>query len=267
MLGKLLKYEIPAIGRKLLPLYGAWAAASIFLGIGLRGFDSESDLFSVLTILLYVAVTVAVIVMSVILIVQRYRNSMLGDEAYFNMVLPVSMNEHIANKGLSALIWMTVSTLASLVSIFLILLCSGSLFNIFPEFVQGIREIIAEVGAHWLLVLIELIVLSILSSAKSILAIYAAITIGYQAKNHKTLASIGAYIALGMAESTVGNIFMRLGWMLNFGRFDNLIEFLSTHEFMTSQILMLVLFLVSIGLVAAYFFICKYFLEKKLNLA
>ena len=29
MLGKLLKYEIPAMGRKLLPLYAAWAVTAV----------------------------------------------------------------------------------------------------------------------------------------------------------------------------------------------------------------------------------------------
>lgn len=265
MLGKLLKYELPAMGRKLLPLYVAWLAASVFLGFGIRGFESESDLLPVLTILLYVAVIVAVLVMSVILIVQRYRNSMLGDEAYFNMVLPVSMNEHIANKGLSALIWMSISSVASLVSIFLILLCSGALFDLLPGFLTAIRETIAEIGPQWLLVLIELIILCILSAAKSILAIYAAITIGHQAKDHTTMASIGAYIGLGMAESTIGNILIRIGLLFNLDVIG-FIDFLETHEFAATQLFMVVCLIVAAGFTTAYFFMCKYFMEKKLNL-
>lgn len=265
MLGKLLKYELPAMGRKLLPLYIAWLAASILLGFGVRGFESESDLLPVLTILLYVAVTVAVFVMSIILIIQRYRTSMLGDEAYFNMVLPVSMNEHIANKGLSALIWMSISAVASFISIFLILLCSGALFDVLPDFLAGIREMIAELGPEWVLVIVEIFLLGILSSAKSILAIYAAITIGHQAKDHTTLASIGAYIGLSMAETAVGNILVQIGMVVNLG-FDDFIKYMMAHNFLSAQLIFLILFIVAAALVTAYFFICKYFMERKLNL-
>ena len=266
MLGKLLKYELPAMGRRLLPLYGAWAAASILLGFSLRIVDSKSDLFAVLTILLYVAVTVAVLVMSIIIVVQRYKKSMLGNEAYFNMTLPVSMNEHLANKTISAMIWMTASALASLISIILILLCSGAFIEVFVDgWREFYREVIKQIGPKSLLIFIEVLILGILSAAKSVLAIYAALTIGHQAKDHTTLASIGAYIGLTMAESTVGNIFIRAGMVFNMG-FEDFVQFLASHEFLTSQLVVLIMLLVVIGLIAAYFFICKYFMEKKLNL-
>ena len=41
MLGKLLKYEIPAMGRKLLPLYVAWAATALFLGLTTQSDSTE----------------------------------------------------------------------------------------------------------------------------------------------------------------------------------------------------------------------------------
>ena len=261
MLGKLLKYEVPVMGRRLLPLYAAWAAASILLGFTLHVVDSKSDLFPVLTILLYVSVTVAVLVMSVIIVVQRYKNSMLGDEAYFNLTLPVSMNEHIANKTISAIIWLAISGVASVVSILLILLCSGALIEVFSVGWREFYAAISQIGPKWVIILIELIIISIMSGAKSILAIYAALTIGHQAKDHTTLASIGAYIGLMMAESTVGNIFIRFGMI-----FDDFITYLARHDFLTTQLFMFVMFIISLGLMAAYFFICKYFMEKKLNL-
>ena len=104
MLGKLLKYEIPAMGRKMLPLYAAWAVTALFLGLSTQAAESKSEFIVVLTGLLYTVVTTAIVVMTVILIVQRYSNSLLGDEAYFNHVLPVSAAEHIGNKLISAIV-------------------------------------------------------------------------------------------------------------------------------------------------------------------
>ena len=92
MLGKLLKYEIPAMGRKLLPLYAAWAATALFLGLTTQSSDSKTEFMVVISALLYTAVATAIFVMTIILIVQRYSNSLLGDEAYFNHVLPVSVS-------------------------------------------------------------------------------------------------------------------------------------------------------------------------------
>ena len=41
MLGKLLKYEIPAMGRKMLPLYAAWAVTALFLGLSTQAAESK----------------------------------------------------------------------------------------------------------------------------------------------------------------------------------------------------------------------------------
>jgi len=82
MLGKLLKYELPAMGRRLLPLYAAWAATAIFLGVATQMSSSKSDFASVISILLYTAIATAIMVMTVVMIIQRYSNSLLGDEAY-----------------------------------------------------------------------------------------------------------------------------------------------------------------------------------------
>ncbi len=102
MLGKLLKYEIPAMGRKLLPLYAAWAATALLLGLTTQSAESKNEFMVVISALLYTAIATTILVMTIILIVQRFSNSLLGDEAYFNHVLPVSVAEHIGNKAISA---------------------------------------------------------------------------------------------------------------------------------------------------------------------
>ena len=80
MLGKLLKYEIPAVGRKLAPMYLAWLAASVLLGITTGRIESPSGLI-IIPVLVYFSVTIAVFVMAIVLIIQRYYNSLFG-EAY-----------------------------------------------------------------------------------------------------------------------------------------------------------------------------------------
>ncbi|MBR2674829.1 MAG: hypothetical protein IKE52_05185 [Mogibacterium sp.] len=259
MLGKLLKYEIPSVGRKLGPLFIAWGVASAFLGISMRGFENGGFIL-VLSILLYIAVTVAIFVMMTILIIQRYSNSLLGDEAYFNLVLPVSINQHIANKTISAFVWSTISIIAAFVSGFIIFALSGGLREmIYSVDWAEFKEAMAMLGLSEASAVIEFIILSLLSSVKSILAIYAAITIGHQVRERVVLASIGAYIGLMAAESIIGNIFVGTSF---FARITD--EIPTIVDF---HIIMVIGTVLSVGLSIGYFFICKYLMERRLNLS
>ena len=261
MLGKLLKYEIPAMGRRLGPLFAAWAAASVFLGLALRTVQSHTELLMILSVLIYVGVGMALFVMMFVLIIQRYSRSLLGDEAYFNLTLPVTAAEHIANKTISAMIWTAITSFAALVSIFLIALFGAGIREIM-NFDWQLWWIDLADAATWqgILFIIEMIILFILSTVKSILGIYAAITIGHQAKDRTTLLSIAAYIGLMAAESTIGKIAMNLGV---FSGFDKLYSY---KWFPASQGLALSATLITLVIAGAYFYICKYLIENKLNL-
>lgn len=268
MLGKLLKYEIPAVGRKLAPMYLAWLAASVLLGLTMGRFDG-SFAFMIIPPLVYFGVTVAVFVMAIILIIQRYYNSLLGDEAYFNQVLPVTAGEHIASKTLSAFIWMALTMLAALLSGIIILLLTGgtgAFWNGQPLDFSELWNAISNYpnSGKVILLIAEFLALAVLSFLKSVLAVYAAITIGHLVRNHVVLASIGAYIGLMIFESSVGNIFISLG--LTTGENTDLNTLFSSN-FAATQMLVGVSFLISVALIAIYFFICKYIMENKLNLA
>ena len=228
MLGKLLKYEIPAMGRKLLPLYAAWAATALLLGLTTQSADSKNEFMVVISALLYTAIATTIFVMTIIMIVQRYNNSLLGDEAYFNHVLPVSVAEHIGNKAISATLWIFVTLL---VAIF-----TGILIGLY---------------------VIEVLLLTITGTVKTIMQIYAAITIGHQVPNRTTLASIGAYILIMIFESSVGRALLPLFINLEY----NADGFVNFNRVFIPGFIMAVIFSV------IYFFICKYLMENRLNLA
>ena len=255
MLGKLLKYEIPALGRKLVPLYIGWMVTAVLLGLAVGPASSKSDLMVVLSGMLYAAAATAVLVMAVILIVQRYNNSLFGDEAYFNQVLPVTASEHIASKGISALIWVLLSGVAMLLTGIIIGIFGVGLIDFFKAIPEMWREIIMNIkGVEWLIIL-EFLILMVFSITKSVLAIYAAITIGHQAKRKTTLASIGAYIGVLFFETLVGRVIMGI-FPQFFWDFD-IYEF---HFFFLGGLL------ITSALGALYFFVCKYLMENRLNL-
>ena len=258
MLGKLLKYEIPAMGRKLLPLYAAWAATALLLGLTTQSADSKNEFMVVISALLYTAIATTIFVMTIIMIVQRYSNSLLGDEAYFNHVLPVSVAEHIGNKAISATLWIFVTLLVAIFTGILIgigaLIVSGEFISL-RELIRGFCEI--ELPKHFGLYVIEVLLLTITGTVKTIMQIYAAITIGHQVPNRTTLASIGAYILIMIFESSVGRALLPLFINLEY----NADGFVNFNRVFIPGFIMAVIFSV------IYFFICKYLMENRLNLA
>ena len=187
MLGKLLKYELPAMGRKLLPLYAAWAVTALVLGLSLQSSASKNDFIAVMSVLLYVAVATEIAVMTLVMIIQRYSKSLLGDEAYFNQVLPVSVSAHIGNKLISATIWVTVTALAALLTGVLILLGGGIVTGF-----ESYDPSYIEIPKNFWLYAFEFLILMIAGTVKTVMQIYTAVTIGHQVQDHVTLASIGA---------------------------------------------------------------------------
>lgn len=257
MLGKLLKYEIPALGRKLIPLYIGWCATAALLGVAVGPLESKSEFFIVISTLLYTAAATAVLVMAIVLIIQRYSNSLLGEEGYFNHVLPVTASEHIASKGISAMIWIFLSGIAMIVTGLIIAVFSGAVLHIFDvNWTELFHEIFSHLGFKEVIFLLEVLILGVVSITKSVLAIYAAITVGHQAEKRTTLVSIAAYIGLMIFETTVTRILL--------GIFPNLFtEFDGLEGF---HVIFLGVVLVLAALSALYFFLCKFLMEKRLNL-
>ena len=97
MLGKLIKYEFKATGRLLIPLYGALIIfafiSKIFMGDFLYNSDSIlGNIPQILAILIYVGIMVAIFVVTVFIIIQRYRTNLLCDEGYLMNTIPVNFS-------------------------------------------------------------------------------------------------------------------------------------------------------------------------------
>lgn len=264
MLAKLLKYELPAMGRKLLPLYAAWAVTAIILGIATQSSASKSDLMAILSILLYVGVTVAIMVLSVVMIIQRYNTSLLGDEGYFSHVLPVSVSAHIGNKLISAVIWVTVTMMVALLTGLLILLGIGITTGF-----DGYNMSYIEVPKRFWLYAFEFLLIMIVGIVKMVMQIYAAITIGHQAQNHTTLASIGAYIVVLMFEGALGRIIAGVvpvfTQVMMQGEYNA--DLYGPDGILMFNRLFIPAMLMTLAFSAVYFFVCKYLMEKRLDLA
>ena len=124
MLAKLLKHEFKATARIFLPLY------LILLIFGLINrifnvFDIFGDsisfnmqsILSVISSIIYFTLIVAIIVMTLVIMIQRFYKNLLGDEGYLMFTLPVKPWQHIVSKLIIAMLWSGLSLIVIISSI------------------------------------------------------------------------------------------------------------------------------------------------------
>ena len=201
MLGKLIKYEIRGSFRELLPLYAAIIGLSAL--IRPMYLQNLSESWVGVTVTVYMALLVALFVISFLTIVQRFNKTMLGPEGYLMHTLPVSAAKHIVSKLTVAFLIMVLSVVVSFLS-FLIIAADSWFFRELAEvmgyipywFVQFFRQ-------YSFLVALEVIYALVMSTVQGILLIYLALCIGHLFPRFRSFISVLAYI---LGSSILGRI-------------------------------------------------------------
>ena len=120
MLKKLLKYEFKATARTYGGMYLALLAASVLFGGSVRRWNgTNSDTYSTLVGLLslvYTAVIIGTVVVTIMTIVQRFYRNLLGREGYLMHTLPVTETQLVTSKLISSAVWSLCSILAACLS-------------------------------------------------------------------------------------------------------------------------------------------------------
>ncbi len=139
MLGKLLKYEMRASARMLLPLYAgtllvaALCSLQMWLSMPRRMPHHEVMTFRTLSggvsetvtdfsFFLFLILCVVIVVLTIVIVVQRYNRSLLGDEGYLMFTLPVTHTKLLLSKFCAAVIWVVVGIAVMCLGVFVILL-------------------------------------------------------------------------------------------------------------------------------------------------
>ena len=261
MLKKLMKYEMPAAGRKLLPLYGALLAAAVMLGIMLRSGDYLDGIpfMMVIFAMLYSCVATAVVVMTFVVIIQRFNQGLLGDGGDFNLALPVRMDTHLWNKTLTAGIWTLFAGFVGVLSALIVAGIAGGLdlSPLLEIFTNGFKFFI-EV----FVIFLEMLIVLFAAGCKLALQIYTAITIGHQAKHRKGLCSFGAYCGIVFFEGIIGTVALNTGIQHYFMEFLRNIR----EGFWQVSVAMITIFAITAAFCALYFLITEKQLNTRLNL-
>ena len=266
MLGKLMKYEIKATGRTLIPLYLALLAFAIinkfFIGTGLadklKGFGSIPFILSIFA---YGCTMAAVFIVTFFVIIQRFYKNLLGDEGYLMNTLPVTTITNITSKLSIALFWNIVSGFVAVLSIIIMAFNVDAFSSFFQELSEALSKGYDEFGIQVYIVIIEVLIAILIQLIKFVAMIYASISIGHLFRKHRILSSFGAFIVLNLITTAISSA-LGIGFSHSnlSALFDNVQSSWPIHLILGFTILFNLVFLI------AYFIITNYILKNKLNL-
>lgn len=271
MLGKLLKQEFRATARVMLPVLLALLVVSIMANFGIR-YSGSSDgssggvlsILSTIAVILFVVGILTVIVVAVVLMVQRFRQNLLGDEGYLMHTLPVSVHSLLWSKLIVSAVWY----LATIAAIFLAAMSAAMNIELLEEIKHFFKEFLDAFSLNGTVMALEIAVLFFLGCIASCLLFYASLATGHGFANRKMLLSIVALfvfsIVLEIVAGLISRGFHELGWQLPFySRIDPMDPnsfTLTFHLDFAYAALALILYS------AIFYVITVYNLKKRLNL-
>lgn len=109
--GKVFKYEMISGARIILPVYALLLVLSLIIGVFVLNSDFDFDgngalgIFKTAIVVLTVILFIVMIVIIFSIIERRYKKSILGDEGYLNLTLPVTVGEHLWGRYLADFVW------------------------------------------------------------------------------------------------------------------------------------------------------------------
>lgn len=277
MLSKLVKYDIKSLIRVFIPIWIVAPIVAVMLS-GAIHLISVSDgplmnlfseyvgpiLLGILTIL-FVAVIVGMMIMTLILVIRRFWNGLLKEEGYLAFTLPVEVWQLIVSKVIVAAIVNLISDLiAALSCLILFLGISKEIFYSMGYTFSVIwRSMTGELGAYTGVLIVLGILFLIVTSICGIYMLYASMSLGQLMEDHRVAGSFLAYIGLNMAVSTITNI----GTMIVTNILpDNLVNITAGNAGLIITLYMLIMLVINGIQLAVYHMITEYVLTNKLNL-
>jgi hypothetical protein len=198
MLGKLMRHELIATSRLLIPTYFVLLFLSIINRL-LINMNFDNKIFEVvrgLVIFAYGTSVFVVIVVTFFYMIIRFYKNLLTDEGYLMFTLPVKKHELVNSKLLITILWTIISILSIIISLFIVFATNGTFLDTINIIKEAILNLTREFGVSWVLVSFEVVIISFLTLAASILMIYLSIAIGQLFSKHRIVGSFVAYIGI-----------------------------------------------------------------------
>lgn len=274
MLGKLIKHEFRAMRRPFIPLFistlgvALLAAIALFAAMELAKTAGSHEMNAVfimmtssITIICAIALASATIV-ALILIAQRFYNSVIKNEAYLTFTLPVTPNQILMSKTITSYIYSIITYVLMGFGLFLIVMIGivmpfGRYFDssIFYQFRYYLSSVFSGTVIESLTFVVLNVLNLIISPASSILMLYFCIMAGSKiASKHKILCAVGLYLAIAIVIACVSS---GISMAVNIG-----MQNISLSYFNITSVISLVL---NVILGVLFYFFTHYFMSKNYN--
>ena len=259
MLGKVLKYDLKALCRYLIPLYAVLFGLGIM--IRLLGFFDNVSIIAIICGLMIVALVVLSclsFVLNGIFSVKYYLENLFKDEGYLTHTLPVKKGTLLFSKVLVSLVTFSMTALVLIISLIVAFYQKG----LFVDVVKVLNLSIYGMTVYEFLLF--MIVYGIIGYVATILMVYAAIAIGYSRSSNKLVSSVvwGLIFYFVMEFLYLG--LLGIIMIIN----PTFISNLDNSVFMMKDLIIFFsIFMVFTALIGGvYYYISYRFMDKKLNL-
>lgn len=252
MLGKLIKYEFKSTIRTFLGIYISMLVTGLLIGI----FNvANIEQGTALGIVVFFGLLVALFVLTITIIIKRFKDNLFGDEGYLMFTLPVSAKNIVISKLVVSVVYIIISVLIVIATFTVMVIPSvneiNNLIQMGNEFKTSlIANLVTE--RELILNIIYMFIVSIIGYIEFVLTIYLSLSIGQLKpfQNHRKLFSIVSFFVINLIVSTIGN---------NINKILGTISISANAEILITILLTCICSLI-------LFMITSYILEKKLNL-
>jgi len=267
MLKNLLKYEFRATARTYGGIYLALLAAAGLIGFSFRGdrVAAQSHVFEI-GVTIYSLLVMALVIVTIVTVIQRFTKNLLGREGYLMHTLPVTEAQLVGSKLISSAVWLLASAVVGVVSL-VVMFCVGADFTQldFSNLWDDWAALRTSFEGDLLAILLWTALLCYARMLCTMLCIYAACMVGHLFRAHNGVASVGAFFLMSWGQGRVENL-------LNAGGFvrilmgpagDTIVSEAANHS---TLIFFAASFAITAVFGAVYFILTCWLMKNKLNL-
>ena len=204
MLLKLLKYDFRAMWKKFSLIWGAALVLALVNRFTLFRGSEENTVFNAgLIPLIFICVVVAMFVISIVFVIDRFSKGLLGNEGYLMHTLPVRSWQLVLSKLICGAITWIISGMVAFVS--------PILMTPMHFWRQLIRDLVRNLDT--VLLFLEFFLLLVSAIIQFIAVIYLAVSIGHLVFHHHRLVSVAAFIGLYVLLANVYDRVFSSDWI------------------------------------------------------
>ena len=263
MFGKLLKYDFRSMWKQFAFIWPAALALALVNHFTINGLDSTSTVGETtagISMLVYVAILMAMFIVALVFAIQRFFKGLLGDEGYLMHTLPVRPWQLIGAKLVCAVVTTFLSVMVALLSILVIFPWDREVVG---ELFRGLRYVFTHwnvQATHGIIGILEFCLMMMVSFATGFLQLYLSMSIGHLFSKNRVAFSVVAFIAINAVVSTLsGTLLLPLS--------DVLSDIINSMNGVTSfHAAMWTIIAGELVLSAIFFAGTEFVLRKKLNL-